>query len=63
MLLTLGDLTRRARLGDPRTCRHLLRAGGVPLVRVGRRWMVDAGELEAHMPCFARAVEVVASGE
>jgi RHS repeat-associated protein len=52
---TLGQLTKRARLGDPRTTRRLLEAGGVPLLRLGRRWAVEAGELEAHPPHFFAA--------
>jgi hypothetical protein len=61
-VLTVGQLTRLVGLGSTRTTRRLLEAGGVRVLKVGRRYTVERGALEEGMPHFYEAVVARARG-
>jgi hypothetical protein len=54
--LTVGQLSRLAGIADNRTTLRLLRAGGVRVLRVGRRHVVERLALHAALPGFYEAL-------
>jgi excisionase family DNA binding protein len=54
--LTVGQITRIAGCSEPRTVRRLLEAGGIRVLKVGRRYTVERLALERQMPDFYQAL-------
>lgn len=57
-VLSVGEITRVVGFGGTRTTRRLLTAGGVPVLRVGRKFVVERGALEECMPHFYEELQV-----
>lgn len=57
-VLSVGEITRAVGFGGTRTTRRLLTAGGVPVLRVGRKFVVERGALEECMPHFYEELRV-----
>jgi hypothetical protein len=56
LTLTVGQLARLAGIANNRTMVRLLRAGGIQVLRAGRRHVVERLALRAAMPSFYEAL-------
>ncbi len=55
-VLTVGQIARVAGMKNNRTTLRLLRGGGVPILRAGRRHVVERLALRTAMPGFYEAL-------
>lgn len=63
LTLTVGQLARLAGIANNRTMVRLLRAGGIQVLRAGRRHVVERLALRAAMPGFYEALTTKLAGD